>query len=238
MSSSNVCKKPSIQRLFDIKRTQLQLVQDRGYILPEQEQPIKDFTLKQFCEYILALGRRNRGDERTLLSRAYRTPEGVTPRKNMLVYYGSKNADKTQIPIEVVDDFIKQIRDRNATGKEEYIISEAMLIIDGDLTSTGRDHLRELRNVHYLDFNDSDLVYNATHHYLTPKHELISKEEEGELLCTMKAKKSQLLLIEASDPVVKYYGWRVGDVLRIHRNNDAINILDAHSINYRTVIED
>ena len=54
---------------------------------------------------------------------------------------------------------------------------------------------------------------------LVPKHEILTKEEEEELLKKYKITKKQLPRILSTDPAVKAIGAKKGDIIRITRKS-------------------
>lgn len=54
---------------------------------------------------------------------------------------------------------------------------------------------------------------------LVPKHEILSKEEEEELLKKYNTTKKHLPKILATDPIVKLIGAKKGDIIRITRKS-------------------
>jgi DNA-directed RNA polymerase subunit H len=54
---------------------------------------------------------------------------------------------------------------------------------------------------------------------LVPKHEILTKEEEEELLKKYKITKKQLPRILSTDPAVKAIGAKKGDIIKITRKS-------------------
>jgi DNA-directed RNA polymerase subunit H (RpoH/RPB5) len=219
-----------MQRLFDIKKTQLEMVRDRGYELSPEEAQILTMNLTQFYDYVNRLAANNaKTTTRSLLSRSYlaKLPDGTT--RSMLVYYGGKtNPQQKQVSADVVRDFISLV--------ERYRINEAILIVDAPLSSTGDNELSALTLTKWQVFYDSELTYNPTTHVDTPKQYLLSPEETQEKLRELKADLSKLLILKVNDPVVRYYGWTAGNLVRVHRDDQSVSILAPKSINYRVIV--
>jgi DNA-directed RNA polymerase I, II, and III subunit RPABC1 len=213
-----------MQRLLNIKQTQLQLVADRGYdISPERQ--ILDMNANEFKHY-LETNSDVAGRGRAGLSRIYYNSDQT---RRMLVYYGSRtSSDQKQIPSDVIKEFVILV--------QRYRIDEAILIVDVQISTTGNGILNDLTLTQWQVFHDDQLTYNPTHHIMTPRHELIPREEEIQLLRDMRADKSQLTIIQSTDPIVKYYGWQIGGIVRIYRDDISISILANKTINYRVIV--
>lgn len=221
-----------MQKLLDIKITQLQMVRDRGYTINPDEEAILDMPLEKFIRYINNIVTTSRTSIRSSLSRSYvnqlQEGEPTTNRKSILVYYGGKTQpQQKQTPVEVVREFISLV--------QRYGVTEAILILDVPLSSTSNDELSALKLTKWQVFQDSDLTYNPTLHVDIPKHELIPKDQADTILRNMKTDYLNSILIKVTDPVVRYYGWTSGSLIRIYRVDSSISILSPESINYRVV---
>lgn len=76
----------------------------------------------------------------------------------------------------------------------------------------------ELRAANVELFHCSTLFRNLIkYHKLIPRHEQIEEAEVDDLLRRLGCSKSQLPGYSRQDPVVRYYGWPVGTVVRIYR---------------------
>ncbi len=217
------------QRLFDIKKTQIEMVRDRGYNIPQEELQLLNTDLSGFLGYV---------DSKSTLKtlNAFRSALGNnytginldgTP-KSMLVFYANKPSSNTKIPVQIIRDFLHVM--------EKYIITEAILIVNAPLSDKGNDTLKAIKMTKWQIFYDEDLTYNPTTHIFTPKHEALTQDEVKSKLAEWKVDISKLLIIESTDPIVKYYGWTPGQVIRIYRNDDYISVLTPKSINYRVVL--
>lgn len=219
-----------MQRLFDIKKTQLEMVRDRGYELSPEEEPILNMDIYTFDIYLNELASINpRAAKRSLLSRSYQAtlPDGKV--RSMLVYYGGKaDSRQKQVSAEVVRDFIGLV--------QRFRINEAILIVDAALSATGEKELSALTLTKWQVFFDSELIYNPTSHVDTPRHELLSPEETQAKLRELRVDLSKLLIIKVDDAVVRYYGWTPGNLVRVYRDDQAVSVLAPKSINYRVIV--
>lgn len=218
-----------MQRLFDIKKTQLEMIIDRGYTVLPKEKEILTMNLQQFISYVKELGVKNPGNSnRSLLSSFYDTERSDGSTERMLVYYASKDeAASEQISVNVVRRFIALIN--------TYSVTHAILIVDVQLSSPANKALEELRLTKWQLFIDDVLTHNPTHHQLVPHHELLSPEEAHRKKLQLRVNSSGLLILRSDDAIVQYYGWEVGSIIRIHRNHSYMNILAPKTYNYRVV---
>ena len=219
-----------VQRLFDIKKTQLQMVQDRGYNITPDEELILTTNYQGFQQYLRTLTNTNPGRmTRSLLSRSYIKilPNGTEQR--MLVFFGGKtDTQKKQVSTEVVREFIGTI--------QKYQFHEAILIVDAALSSMAEKILEGLKLTKWQVFFDPNLTFNVARHVDVHQHELLSLEETSEVLKQLRVDLSKLPIIYSKDPVIRYYGWESGRVVRVHRNDQAVSVLSPNSINYRVIV--
>ena len=78
------------------------------------------------------------------------------------------------------------------------------------------------------------LLFNPTKHMLVPKHTKMSDKETEELLkkFSIKNPKLQLPTITRDDPIVRYFNFKTGDILKIEKT---IGITNYNYCNYRYV---
>ncbi|MCX8202539.1 MAG: DNA-directed RNA polymerase subunit H [Candidatus Micrarchaeota archaeon] len=68
-------------------------------------------------------------------------------------------------------------------------------------------------------------------HYLIPKHEILSEEEEKKILEKYNVTKEQLPRIKIDDPAIRHMNPKKGDIIKIYREDK-----HAKSIYYRVVV--
>ena len=76
---------------------------------------------------------------------------------------------------------------------------------------------------------------NPTKHFLAQRHTALTPQEKRAFLATSKIDPQCLPMIYVSDPVVRWYGWRVGQILRIDRAN-LVSFSVGGSTFYRLVV--
>ena len=169
--------------LFSIKKTQLEMIKDRGYnaildeiALTNEDIPIQD-RMELFNRYFH--GRRVQNPNLSplsLLSAQYEkmTPTGV---QRLLAFYVSKPEDKQFVQTSDVKQFVAALS--NPT------FHEGILITDASIPSAGKQDLLTLQTKSWQTFLATDLTYNPIRHVDTPPHELLSKEEAKATLRNM-----------------------------------------------------
>ena len=122
----------------------------------------------------------------------------------------------TWIQCDVGIDIIKKLYNRL---KEDNILN-CIIIKNEKLTNAAKTVIEESSNSRKIQvFDIKNVIINITKHVLVPKHELLSEEQSKILLSNYRVQKNQLPRIFISDPVVKYYGWKRGDIIKISRSN-------------------
>lgn len=217
-----------MERLLAIKKTQLEMVKDRGYTVAPEEEAIFTMTADQFTEYLTNIAGQHKRSPRSILSRFYEARDANNKViKTILVYYGSKDPQKKQVSADVVRDFIQ-------TG-QKYAVTEAVLIVDSPLSSTGNTELNAWALTKWQVFFDDKMTFNPTRHIDTPKHTLIPDDQKAAKLKELKVTIAKMPIIRSDDPIVRYYGWSLGQLIQIDRYDRSITIISPQSIQYRVV---
>ena len=117
----------------------------------------------------------------------------------------------------------EKIDNRNINKEDEIII--IIKIVNNTIKKLEKEYNCSI-------FYYKQLIRNITKHNLVPKHELVKKENEKEILKSFKIKnKLQLNQIIQTDPICKYYNFKSGSIIKITR----ICISSGDTIAYRTV---
>jgi DNA-directed RNA polymerase I, II, and III subunit RPABC1 len=74
-------------------------------------------------------------------------------------------------------------------------------------------------NVEFFMLNE--LRFNKTKYPLVPEHVLLSEEEKEDILKRYSARQSDMPVISKNDPIVRYYGGKVGQMFKITRKTKA-----------------
>lgn len=106
-----------------------------------------------------------------------------------------------------------------------------LLVHEGDITPSA---LTLLTSGKIQTFHKSYLWNNITRHELYFPHTLLSEDEAQKLISSLKTTKDKLPRISCADPVVKYFGWGVGAVVKIQRKLGGMQITQPY---WRVVTE-
>lgn len=254
-----------MQRFADIKRTQLRMLWDRGYdirtnlgaiyqgrfSLESMDQNLINSMLEYLDENVIAgyfLYARTYWNhpeakfkdyikisskapsDRDLLSWIYSTR--ADPTDTAYVRFLNRKMGKSTISKDSIAKFIK--------AAIEFGARRSILVSDDVLGTEAKRTLDEFMYTynHKVEmFAEADLTYSPLLHVDVPTHVRLDPAVAVERLRGMRAIKARMLFITKNDPIVRYFGWEVGDVIEIQRNDIDAGILTPRSTTYRTVIE-
>lgn len=188
----------TITRLYRIRKTSLEMLNDRGYIVSSEELHMtkEDFQGR--------FGDDPRRDDMTLLC-----PKQDDPTEQIFVFY----PEDQKVGVKTIKTYAERMRSEG--------VSRAMMVTIADITPFAKQCLQEMRDKFYIEtFVEKELLINITKHVLVPDHRLMTKDEKKQLLERYKVKDTQLPRIQFADPVARYYGLQKGDVVRIVRPSE------------------
>ncbi len=120
------------------------------------------------------------------------------------------------------------------TINEEF--GDINIIIVYTMSVSGIEKKGTIKNLQL--FKLDEVIIDKTKHIYVPKHELIDDDEINELAAKVMLPREVLIekmkLIKKSDPMSKYIGAKVGDVVKVTRKSRATGIY----FDYRKVIDD
>jgi len=192
----------AITRLFYVRKTVRQMLQDRGYLVSAQE---RDESLEDFkAAYSTELEKG--GDTRDNLRLHHRNKHDLT--EQIYVFFPAG----TKIGVKPIRSYYSLM--------ETNLVQRAIIVAQG-MTSFAKQALGEMSPKYKLEqFTETELLVNITSHQLVPTHTKLSKDEKRALLDRYKLKDSQLPRIQVSDPVARYYGLERGEVVKIIRTSE------------------
>ena len=192
-----------------------QLCHDRGYLVTQDE---LDQTLEQFkAQFGDKPGERRISRQDLIVLVAHNDD----PTDQMFVFF----PDDPKIGIKTVKNYCQRMQEEN--------ISRAIIVVQTGMTPSAKQALQDMAPKYILEqFLESELLINITEHELVPEHVVLTPEEKTELLQRYKLKESQLMRIQASDPVARYFGLKRGQVVKIIRPSETA----GRYISYRLVV--
>lgn len=96
-----------------------------------------------------------------------------------------------------------------------------LIIYNNTITSFAKQYIESIKNKIEF-FTYEELQRNITKHHLVPKHYILTNEEKNHFLKDMKVNTKHFPKCKITDPISKYYGCNIGDIMKIIRNDDNI----------------
>ena len=149
---------------------------------------------------------------------------GESPKRNDLTILAEHETDADdQVFIFMPDDDkvgVKTIKSYCEMMKEANV-SHAILVVKQGVTPFARTALQEMAATFLIEhFRDNELLVDITEHKLVPAHQPLAPEDKAALLKRYKLKETQLPRIQKSDPVARYFGLKIGEVVKIIRPSE------------------
>ena len=185
------------KNLYKVRETILEMINDRGYLVPESE----NITFEQF---VLKYNNKNIdifiNDE-------------VKNKKIYIHFHNDiKNFSKGDLK-NIMQKVISEFSDQD--------INLILLLREKENSAVSKELMKEAyKNVEV--FLKKNMLFNITHHVLVPKHILLSKEEEKDLLEKYNTTKGKLPKISKVDPIAKYYGMKSDQICKIIRKSPEV----------------
>lgn len=191
--------------LSEVKRHQIQMMDDRGYLIPDHER--KMLKMEPYDLYVATLAY-------TKLDYTYSKEDD--PSSKMGVFYRTKG--NIYVQVEAIQDLLEKMH----AG-----LKSMLLILNGKLSPTARAYLDRMITCKMQVWMESDLYVNPTKHCMTPKHRLLTREEEDRVIrglvktsnpITSEERtlgKSKLSKLPYSDIIRKWYGFPQGSIIAV-----------------------
>ena len=221
-----------LEKIFNVYRTVLEMMRDRGYNIEQYESFLISRDLRRdildFRQHFEELSRRN---ETTFLSSLNNTfsKDDRSPSSDLRIFFPESRIDKGEP--KVGKDQIKPITDY----LQKHAIRNVIIITQVIPSSSAIPTVDEYPGIDIQHFTYDELSYNLTKHFLVPRHHLLSEEEIRKLSEVDEVPLSKLPIISTLDPVSKYYGAQQGDVFRIERSSVLETTMIGYTVSYRQV---
>ena len=189
-----------IQLLKRVRKTILQMLNDRGYNISDVPMEIDDEEIRnQYLNETLDLLIPMPDNSHSMYVKFYIVHQ----------YAEQKSFGKKELKITV-----DEIREKYLNQEIHFII-----LLHQDPTTPAKKALKSdvgrYKNVEVYPVNR--FVFNITQHYLVPRFRRMNAEEVQELLEKYHCTRIQLPKMLSSDPISQYYRYRPGDVIEIIR---------------------
>lgn len=194
-----------LERYQRVKTTQVEMVRDRGYSIPDDEEIFltEDMNVDRFRVYIDGM------DEKRLDNVYHRSEDAL-----MVVYlpYSRNNKGTLKAPgrIEFTDAINGAL---NARVNRLIIIVPVVRGGTAAMFTQAEYPALDLIQV----FSHDELGFNPTKSNLVPRHELLKRDRLVEILDGDLSLIPRLPGIHLHDPQTKYHGGKLGEVFLIHR---------------------
>lgn len=215
------------QKLFLIKQNSLKLLRYRNFDI-SRESSILTIDFLTFIKTYLNFSFKKNKTIDDSLTQIYNNNNDIN--NKLLVYFGTNFNKNKKLSFSVDNlnlffDYIKRLN-----------IINSILIIDNKLTSKASEIIKNSLNLNIQIFNIDELSYYPLDHYLVPKHTILCENQIKDLIKSNNLNLNNLPFILSNDPIIKFIGASVGDIILIKR----INFLKSltHSFNiYRLVVD-
>ena len=183
--------------LYKVRQTILEMINDRGYSVPEIEKIL-------FEEFIIKYNNKNLD--------IY--INDIENNKKIYVYFHNevKNYSKNDLK-NIMQKLINEYQDSN--------INLILILREKENSAISKELTKDsYKNVEI--FLKKNMIFNITKNEYVPKHILLNIEEEKELLDKYNTTKGKLPKISKTDPIAKYYGMKSDQICKIIRKSPEV----------------
>jgi DNA-directed RNA polymerase I, II, and III subunit RPABC1 len=196
-----------ILNIFRIRRTVLQMLRDRGYLVFDTKDDLNMSRVIFETKFV-----KNYKIIRPELE--IKRPRWNSADIKILVAFIEGEKEKSTIGVKSIREYCERIKQDN--------FSSVILILHGRLTPHAKQAISAINSgsdkIEY--FNEAELIVNITEHNLVPKHEILSNEEARCLLERYSLKETQLPRIQKNDPIARYLGLQKNQIVKIIRPSE------------------
>ena len=183
--------------LFKVRNTILEMITDRGYIVPDSEK----ITFEQF------IIKYNNKNVDIYINDEYKNKKIYIHFHNEQKSFGKKDL------LNITQEIITKYSDEH--------INIILLLREKENSAVSKELTKEsFKNVEI--FLKKNMIFNITHHVFVPKHFVLTYDEEKEVLEKYNTTKGKLPKLSKTDPIAKYYGMVPDQVCKIIRKSPEV----------------
>jgi DNA-directed RNA polymerase I, II, and III subunit RPABC1 len=210
-------------RFYTIRCTLRKMLRRRGYTLPVDVESETPERVEQL--YLSSLLPDMDGGSVTDAELYYMSFYAIKGDDVLAVFFPNVTIH-TNLGIAPIRSYVSTMKERGC--------SSAIIVVCGSLTSPAVSMLRELegQNLFITAFNECELLVDIYEHEKVPLHEPLSAADKAAVLAQWKLTGRQLPEMQRHDPMARYLGLKVGDVVRIRR----VSPTTGFDLYYRIVV--
>lgn len=225
---------------FKVKQTQVEMIRDRGLKIPEDEnflleydsskEKLKDWEYKTLNFFVMKYRDIATGDGinfNSALSRAYLDEKtGITT----VVIYLCRRTDSSIITTAELTSKFEFYREKYYKDGPLNMV----FISEVDLNKN-EEKIDCLNYIKCQFFLTRELLINPTKFRFYYPHSLLNEEERRQELLDNNIRPDQLPIILKTDPIVKYFNWDTGGIIRIDRTERTLEVPAPKSYYLRVI---
>jgi DNA-directed RNA polymerase subunit H (RpoH/RPB5) len=211
----------NVSLAFRVRKNVIRMMEERNYQIPEEVNDLKKLTLEEFLN--LNLDR-----------------DGIFARFEKRIVFPD-NENPIDLDVSVTRDILQVEFVYETTGFSNRMlrayndgIRHLLFIFPFEPSSQIRSQIISNSELRIETFSFLNLAYVPIDHYLVPRHRIIS-ESEANRIFGPNFDRSKLLLISFEDPIVRYFGGKIGDIFEITRRTPKFHTLADEYPTYRLV---
>ncbi|XP_022638649.1 DNA-directed RNA polymerases II and IV subunit 5A [Vigna radiata var. radiata] len=188
-----VFSEEEVSRLFRIRKTVMQMLRDRGYL-------VEDFEIN-------------------VSKHEFKSKYGE--RKDLFIHKSKKDNSNDRIYVFFPNEATFNVGILNIyyNFMASTKVWRAILVTQMSLNHYFRKCINGLSSIFYLEvFQEAELLVNIKEHIL-PEHQILPEAEKKTLVEKYTVKEIQIPRVQVTDPVARYYGLKRGQVVKIIRPN-------------------